>query len=71
MIGAIIIIWVICGILAYGITFGYFQRKFPLLAKRSYMEDAGFATIIGIFGVVGLLLSVCLSGFCRYGLKFR
>lgn len=64
------LIWIICGILSYGITFGYFQNKYPRMAEKRWVEDFRFAVFFGILGPIGLSVSFPLSGFVKYGLKF-
>ncbi len=63
--------WIACGILTYGIAFGYFQRKFALIADETIMADRIFAAVFGLCGPVGLVTSYFLSGFAKHGLKYR
>jgi len=53
-IAIIAVIWVVCGILNYGIMFAYFERRFPTVADRCYKrtKSACWATSLG--GPVGL-----------------
>jgi hypothetical protein len=64
-------IWILCGILAYGIMFADSQRRYPLLANDDYREDMANSVLLGLFGPIGLLTALFSSGFARYGLKFR
>lgn len=66
----VIVGWTICGVFAYGGTFAYFQRNWPLLARDQYWMDMIFSLFIGLGGPAGLLPTVVLSQF-RHGLKFR
>ncbi len=50
-----IIIWLICGILAFGLDFAYWQRAYPTLAKLNYKRDLFHAFIAFLFGPIGLL----------------
>ena len=65
-----IVFWLICSVLAYGITLGYFLGKF----KNNSMEDKGIYVLIAILyallGPVGVFLSYFMSGFAEHGLKF-
>lgn len=75
--------WIVVGILvvlvqsvlAYGLTFAYFQRKYPYLGQEDYLEDKKVARLTGIAQLgaplVGLIAVLFLTGFGRYGLKFR
>lgn len=47
--------WVVCGVLAYGLTFAHFQRKFPNIAKEKYGSDMTFSLFVGGAGPIGLL----------------
>lgn len=60
--------------LSYGLTFGYFQRRFPGLAGRDYYGDRSFAAHFGLmtfFLPLLILVPFFCSDFGRYGLKFR
>ena len=67
----VLIIWLICGILTYGITFAYMQEEYPLVAEIGYEADRNFAILLGICGPIGLLVSFFRSGFAKHGLKFK
>lgn len=62
--------WIVCGVLTYGITFAYFQKKYPIIARESYREDMGIAVFYGLLGPIGLFVILVSSGFAKYGLKF-
>jgi hypothetical protein len=66
-------IWVACGILAYAIMFAELQKRYPILAKGKgcYQADMALSIFVGLFGVPGLLVALLMTGFARYGLKFR
>lgn len=59
----------------YAITFGYFQNKYPLVAKDNYHLNRNIAIIIAIFcvliSIVGLYLVILLSENIKYGLKWK
>ena len=67
----IIVIWIICGILTYGITFGYFQGGWPEISEKGYRQDMSFSVFFGLLGPIGLIISFFISGFAEYGLKFK
>jgi hypothetical protein len=48
--------WIACGIVGYGITFGYFQNEFPNIAREWRTMDRCFAVFIGLTGPVGILI---------------
>jgi hypothetical protein len=66
-----VIVWIICGILAYGLTLGYFQREYPVIADADYAGDAGRALVFGCAGPLGLMIALPCSGFGRHGLMWR
>jgi hypothetical protein len=62
-----IIIIIICGYylcswLAYGLTFAYFQRKWPNIAFICRKSDHRFAMHIAIFGPIGLIVTIMCGG---------
>ena len=67
----IIIIWIVCGILGYGITLAYFQRKYPMTAQEAYEADCGFSAAIAITGPLGLIVALASSGWVRHGFQWR
>ena len=73
MVGVIIIaLWLVCGGLAYAVTFGYFWNEFPALQDRvQYRMDLTFSIIFSLGGPFTLLLALLLSGFAAHGLKWR
>jgi hypothetical protein len=71
MINAALSVWVMCGILAYGVTFAHMQGKYPTLAEEDYWTDMRFSVLIGLCGPVSLLVVLCFSGFAQHGFKLR
>lgn len=72
MVEALVIIgYIVCSIITYETALAYFQRKYPLLMEDNYRKDAGMAALLALFGPVGLILSMFLFGFWKYGLMFR
>jgi hypothetical protein len=63
----LIILWILCGIVAAGIHYAYFQRRFPSLANEMRERDILHAYSWAIYGPVGLIVSLCLSERLRYG----
>ena len=68
LITAAVVIYIVCGILAYGLTFAYFQRKWPEQAELRREGDAMLALQTALAGPIGLM--VAAKGF-KYGLLFR
>lgn len=65
------VVWATSGFLGYGISFGFFQRKFPTIAVEGRLGDQIYSAFIAVNGPIGLIAIVLGSGFCRYGLKWR
>ena len=59
-----IVVWVVCGILAYGMTLYDFETSFPY-----HSGHLGIASFMGCAGLVGLL--VVLVSTHKYGLMFK
>lgn len=67
-----VVIWFACGTLAYGLTFAYFQRKWPSIANFGNQRsvDRIFSLFMFFYGPFGLIVAIIQSGF-KYGLKYR
>ncbi|MFA5048552.1 MAG: hypothetical protein WC516_06025 [Patescibacteria group bacterium] len=64
----LICLYIICGILNYGLLFGYFQNEFKDLAEERYKEDQIYGIILGLTGFFIVWLN---TDFGKYGLKWR
>lgn len=65
----------VCGVLAWGIDFAYFQRGWPTLAKENYKRDLKVAIVTNIIGgpialFVGLLYPITLGSKGWQGFKW-
>ena len=64
---------IICAPFAYGLSFAYFQRKWPTLAADDYGRDragaAGFA-VLALVAPPSIITHLVGDG-TAYGLKFR
>jgi len=67
----VLIVWIACGVLTFGITFGYFQREFPLLAEEGGHSDRMLALLFAAFGPIALITTFFLSGCLKHGIKFK
>lgn len=68
MITIILSLWILCGVLAYGISFAYWQRKCP---ASEWREDSAFSFLYACFGPIGLSVAFVASGYAQYGLLYR
>ena len=57
-----IVVWVLCGFFAYGLTLAAFQRSFPTLADQDRNIDRYRAWTAAFFGPIGLVVSLIFSG---------
>ncbi len=57
------ILWIICGLLAYGFTFSFFQKEFPPIAIKDKKKDKSFALMIGLLGPIGLVVMIISKGY--------
>lgn len=60
--------WLGCGLLSFGLVFGYFQKAYLTLAKRDSDSDFDDALIGFILGPVGLVTAlIFIFGLSRHG----
>ncbi len=53
--------WIVCGVLGYGLDFGYFQKRFPTIADKHYKTDLWSAVFLGVTGPFGLIVIVLVA----------
>lgn len=70
IVAGALLVWLICGIVAYGLTFAFFQKKWPTLAEETYWSDFRLALLVGIIGPFGIAMNVVM-GNVRHGFKWR
>jgi len=46
-------IWIVLGILAFGLELAYWQGEYPTLAKKHFHEDRRMAFLAAVLGPVG------------------
>lgn len=64
-------LYVVCGVLAYGLCLAYFQRNWPSLAKEEFKKDSHKALRLSAFGFFGIAVAFIGSEGCRCGLMYR
>ncbi len=67
LIAAGVVGHLMCSVLAYGITFAYFQGEFPELAEKQRLIDRIFSVVVAVFGPIGLLTTYIWSDFAKHG----
>lgn len=69
---AILVVWVVCGLIAAGWSLAHFQRKFPSLAEQSYPKDLRISLAYGLsLGPVAMVLMYFLTDRAHYGWMLR
>ena len=66
----LIIAWIICGALGYGLTFAFYQKTYPTLASRCESDDRDAALFVGMCGVIGLIAVIAYCGM-HNGLMYK
>lgn len=67
-----VVLGTISGILAYGITLGYFQGKYPSVRGTNDIAISLVQAILCFVApVLGLGVVFCLTSFCKYGFKYH
>lgn len=71
----LIVLWIVCGVLGYGLLFAALQGAFPRIAVMEYKNDRRFSLMFSIFGPF-CLMAVILHLFAenenfKHGLKFK
>lgn len=66
----ITLVWVVCGYLAYGYTYGYLQRECPRMAEECRPKDRRFSLRMSLLGPIGLL-TVFRNGGFKHGRLYR
>jgi hypothetical protein len=65
----LVIFWMICGIVDYGICFTHFQRAYSRNSEESYSEDMLIAILAFFVGPFGLIASL-MMGFYSHVFKW-
>ncbi len=74
MITTLIILgYLTCSILTYGITFADFQAIWskPEWAEENKRHDMGVSALISLWGPIALVVTFFLSGFAKNGMRFK
>ena len=62
-------IWIICGIIHYGISLAFYQREWPSIAEETYNRDVSMVFFMSLFGPIALLAAL-LNKEVGHGIKF-
>ena len=66
------VVWVVSGVLTYGIAMASDWEDFPSLrSRREWNVSRGFALGAALLGPTGLVLMCLCTGFAQDGLRYR
>lgn len=67
-----VIAWIVCGLIAAGWQFAYWQGKYAVCAAERYSEDLRFSLSICLaFGPIALVMEWFQSEHGQYGWRLR
>ena len=69
MVIGLVVVYVIQAVLIYGMTFGYFEGKYPNMGNISVAVK--MAVIGGILPFIGPLIIFTLTEKVKYGLRYK
>lgn len=67
---ALILGWIVCGVIIYGGVFAYYQEEYLGVAKRDLEADKEFALKVALGGPFTLIVCV-MSGVFKHGLMYK
>jgi len=70
-IAVAVVVWIVCGVVAYGATFADFQMEFRSIAsRRTLVADRYIAIVMAVFGPIGIVVTAAIGKF-KHGLIYR
>lgn len=60
-------LWIFSSLLSFGFALQYFQKEFPCIAEKNYESNFRFAIFLGLLGIIGLFVEICVGG-TKHGL---
>ena len=66
---ALAVFWCVCGVLAYGYTYAFYQREFPRIAYKARRYDRRLALLAAVLGPIGLVAAAA-GGQLKHGVKW-
>ncbi len=68
MIALVVLGWIACGVLAYGLALADWCGNYRWMPVRSHV---GISAAMGILGPVGLVIALLMSNFAQHGMRWR
>jgi len=70
-----LVVLLVSSFICYGWYFAYFQKEYPLIAKNYYKANISdsiiFGLMYGLFGPLGILITLLDTKCAKHGWKFR
>lgn len=71
MILLTIVFWVFCSVIAFGLDFARFHRKYPISAWQDLNKDFRLAFVVALLGPIAILYMILRDPQdLKYGLKY-
>lgn len=67
----IILLWMVCGVIGFGLCLGYFQGRWPQFAWRGRVSHVGLSMFVSLSGPVGMIMAYWRSNYAQYGLNYH
>lgn len=67
---SIILIWIICGVISYGLNFAYYQKEWPNIAEEDYRLHKIMCLLFAIFGPI-ILIDTLIRKKYKWGFMFK
>jgi hypothetical protein len=64
-----VVVWIVCGAFAYAVHLAFFRTMYPF--PDTLRQDQSLAAFVGLFGPIGLLVALAISGFAEHGIRWR
>ena len=71
----LVIGYLVCAFICYGMLFSYAQKRFPSIAKEWHRRDLCNSLLCGLmfgsFGPIGVAIVFLITGFAQHGFKVK
>ncbi len=68
IVTAVVLGYLVCSVLGFGLTVGYFQQEFYKVRSKNVYS---LAWLIAFMGPIGLTIAFLAGSFGKHGLQFR
>lgn len=67
----IILLWMICGAIGFGLCLGFFQGQWPQFAWKTRYSNVALSVFISFLGPFGMVCAYYMSDSGTHGLHYR